>query len=66
MGLSPAGFIMNITMNRAMTTISTVIMKRSAVPRYSARSSTSTAPTFRNEASSRNEARIMESTRNTR
>ena len=66
MGLSPAGFIMNITMKRAITIISTAIMKMVAMPIYGAASIRMIRPTAVKDKSRRNEARTMESVANTR
>ncbi len=52
MGLSPAGFIMNMTMKTAMMVISPAIMSTRTRPRKRAFSSTITAPTAANDASS--------------
>lgn len=65
-GFSPAGFIMNMTMNSAMTIISTAIMKNIATPRYTAASSSMIVPTAMNDTSRKNDARTIESVRNTR
>ena len=65
-GLSPAGFIMNMTMNSAMTIISTAIMKIVAIPIYGAASRSMIAPTQMKDTISRNDARTMLSVRNTR
>jgi len=51
-GLSPAGFIMNMTMNTAMIVISPAIISTRTRPRKRAFSSTITAPTPAKDASS--------------
>ncbi len=52
MGLSPAGFIMNMTMNTAMIVISPAIISTSTSPRNRASSRIMRTPTATKEARS--------------
>ena len=64
-GFRPAGFIMNMTMKTAMMAISPDIIMIRISDRYSARSNSRMIPTLTKDASSMNDARTIESTRNT-